>query len=97
VARLKNSLRVADPSPATSLRAIKRSLASRTDRLPWPIVSERQAQLTRQPRELLAGERAKLGRVCPRPSFVPQAPAATLRAAGLDSEPTLASYAFLKK
>ncbi len=43
-------------------------LATRTDKLPWLFVSERQAQLTRQAVNYvvrLAGEKAKLGRVWP--------------------------------
>jgi Phage integrase family len=50
------------------VRAIKRYLATRTDRLPWLFVSERGAQLTRQAVNYvvrLAGEKAKLGRVRP--------------------------------
>src|SRR5258705_841232 len=48
VARLKNSLSVQQPIASDELRAIKRYLATRSDRLPWLFVSEREAQLTRQ-------------------------------------------------
>jgi len=68
VARLKNSLSVEHPIPGDELRAIKRYLASRTDKLPWLFISEREAPLTRQAINYivrLAGERAKLGRVWP--------------------------------
>ena len=66
VARLKNSLSV--EQPIAELRAIKRYLATREDKLPWLFVAERQAQLTRQAVNYivrLAGETAKLGRVWP--------------------------------
>ena len=68
VARLKNSLSVEHPIAGDELRAIKRYLTTRTDKLPWLFVSERQAQLTRQAVNYivrLAGEKAKLGRVWP--------------------------------
>src|SRR5262245_8754028 len=63
VARLKNSLSVEQPIAGDELRAIKRYLSTRDDRLPWLFVSERQAQLTRQAVNYivrLAGEKAKL-------------------------------------
>src|SRR5437016_6347585 len=41
VARLKNSLSVEQPIAGDELRAIKRYLATRTDKLPWLFVSER--------------------------------------------------------
>jgi type 1 fimbriae regulatory protein FimB len=44
VARLKNSLSVEQPVAGDELRAIKRYLATRTDKLPWLFVSERQAR-----------------------------------------------------
>jgi Phage integrase family len=50
------------------LRAIKRYLATRTDKLPWLFISEREAPLTRQAVNYIvrvAGEEAKLGRVWP--------------------------------
>jgi site-specific recombinase XerD len=68
VKRLKNSLSVEHPIPGDELRAIKRYLATRTDKLPWLFVSEREAPLTRQAVNYLirsAGEKAKLGRVWP--------------------------------
>ena len=68
VARLKNSLSVEHPIAGDELRAIKRYLATRTDKLPWLFISEREAQLTRQAVNYIArvaGEEAKLGRVWP--------------------------------
>ena len=68
VKRLKNSLSVEHPIPGDELRAIKRYLATRTDKLPWLFVSEREAPMTRQAVNYLiriAGEKAKLGRVWP--------------------------------
>jgi type 1 fimbriae regulatory protein FimB len=50
------------------LRAIKRYLTTRTDKLPWLFISERDAPLTRQAVNYIvrvAGETAKLGRVWP--------------------------------
>jgi integrase len=47
VARLKGSLSVEHPIAGDELRAIKRYLATWEDNLPWLLVSERQAQLTR--------------------------------------------------
>ena len=41
VQRLKNSLSVEQPIAGDELRAIKRYLATRTDKLPWLFVSER--------------------------------------------------------
>jgi site-specific recombinase XerD len=46
VKRAKNGLSVEHPIPGDELRAIKRYLASRTDRLPWLFISERGTQLT---------------------------------------------------
>ncbi|KAB2851120.1 MAG: tyrosine-type recombinase/integrase [Hyphomicrobiaceae bacterium] len=63
VARLKNSLSVEQPIDGEELRAIKRYLATRSDRLPWLFVSERGLAMTRQAVNYLlreAGERAKL-------------------------------------
>jgi len=68
VARLKNSLSVEHPIAGDELRVIKRYLATRTDKLPWPFISERQAPLTRPAVNYIirvAGETAKLGRVWP--------------------------------
>jgi type 1 fimbriae regulatory protein FimB len=68
VARLKGSLSVEHPIAGDELRAIKRYLATREDKLPWLFISERQAQLTRQAVNYIvrvAGETAKLGRVWP--------------------------------
>ena len=48
VARLKGNLSVEHPVAGDELCAIKRYLATRTDKLPWLFVSERRAQLTRQ-------------------------------------------------
>jgi hypothetical protein len=45
---LPPSLSVEHPIAGDELRAIKRYLAIRTDKLPWLFVSERRAQLTRQ-------------------------------------------------
>ena len=68
VKRLKNSLSVEHPIPGDELRAIKRYLATRNDKLPWLFVSEREAPMTRQAVNYLirsAGQKAKLGRVWP--------------------------------
>jgi type 1 fimbriae regulatory protein FimB len=48
VGRLKNSLSVEQPIAGDELRAIKRYLALRTDRLPWLFISERGQPLTRR-------------------------------------------------
>ena len=47
VPRLKNGLSVEHPIAGDELRAIKRYLATRTDRLPWLFLSERGQPLTR--------------------------------------------------
>src|ERR1700674_1148358 len=47
VQRLKNSLSVEQPIAGDELRAIKRYLATRTDKLPWLFVSERGQPFTR--------------------------------------------------
>jgi type 1 fimbriae regulatory protein FimB len=68
VARGKGSLATDQPIEGDQLRAIKRYLATRNDKLPWLFVSERGEQLTRQAVNYLiaqAGERAGLGRVWP--------------------------------
>jgi len=48
VRRLKNGLAVERPITGDELRAIKRYLTTRLDRLPWLFVSERSQSLTRQ-------------------------------------------------
>jgi type 1 fimbriae regulatory protein FimB len=48
VRRLKNSLSVEHPIAGDELRAIKRYLATREDKLPWLLVCERGQPLTRQ-------------------------------------------------
>ena len=67
VARLKGSLSVEHPIAGDELRAIKRYLASREDNLPWLLVSERGARLTRLAvnTSRACGEKAKLSRVWP--------------------------------
>jgi site-specific recombinase XerD len=65
VDRSKNSLSTEQPLAGDELRAIKRYLATREDKLPWLILSERGQPLTRQAVNYLvreAGERAGLGR-----------------------------------
>jgi hypothetical protein len=60
VERAKNGLSVEHPIPGDELRAIKRYLSGRTDRLPWLFISERGTQLTERavsPRRT-AGERS---------------------------------------
>jgi len=68
VKRLKNGLSVEQPIAGDELRAIKRYLAARTDKLPWLFLSERGQPLTRQSVNYLIGaaaERAGLGPVHP--------------------------------
>jgi site-specific recombinase XerD len=48
VERLKNSLSVEHPIAGDELRAIKRYLAARDDKLPWLFISERGQPMTRQ-------------------------------------------------
>src|SRR3974390_681818 len=48
VRRLKNGLAVEQPITGDELRAVKRYLATRPDRLPWLFVPERGQALTRQ-------------------------------------------------
>jgi type 1 fimbriae regulatory protein FimB len=48
VERLKGSLSVEQPIAGDELRAIKRYLATREDKLPWLFISERGQPLTRQ-------------------------------------------------
>ena len=68
VARLKNSLSVEQPIAGDELRALKRYLSMRDDKLPWLFVSERGQPLTRQAVNYLvarAGDDAGLGHVHP--------------------------------
>jgi type 1 fimbriae regulatory protein FimB len=68
VRRLKNSLSVEHPIAGDELRAIKRYLSTRDDRLPWLFVSERGQPMTRQSINYLvraAGESAGLSAVHP--------------------------------
>lgn len=68
VARLKGSLSTEHRIGGEELRAIKRYLAGRDDKLPWLFVSERGAPLTRHAVNYLiaaAGEKAGLGHVHP--------------------------------
>ncbi len=68
VKRVKNSLSTEHPIKGDELRALKRYLAGREDKLPWLFVSERDCQMV--PRALnhmiaAAGRRAGLGHVHP--------------------------------
>src|SRR6202165_4794729 len=68
VQRLKNSLSVEQPIAGDGLRAIKRYLATRTDKLPWLFISERGQPMTRGAVNYLigvAGESASLKNVHP--------------------------------
>jgi type 1 fimbriae regulatory protein FimB len=68
VRRSKNGLSVEHPIAGDELRAIKRYLATREDRLPWLFVSERGTQLTERAVYYLvraAGENAGLPQVHP--------------------------------
>ena len=68
VQRLKNSLSVEQPIAGDELRAIKRYLATRTDKLPWLFISERGQPMARQAVNYLigmAGESASLKNVHP--------------------------------
>ena len=55
VGRLKKSLSVEQPIAGDELRAIKRYLATRTDKLPWLFLSERGQPMTRQAVNYLVG------------------------------------------
>ena len=55
VQRLKNSLSVEQPIAGDELRAIKRYLATRTDKLPWLFLSERAQPITRSAVNYLIG------------------------------------------
>ena len=59
VERLKNSLSVEHPIAGDELRAIKRYLAAREDKLPWLFISERDTQLTRQAVNYIVAEAAE--------------------------------------
>ena len=59
VRRLKHGLAVEQPITGDELRAIKRYLATRADRLPWLFVSERNQALTRQSVNYLIAAAAK--------------------------------------
>jgi site-specific recombinase XerD len=62
VRRLKNSLSVEQPIAGDELRAIRRSLASRKDALPWLFLAERGQPLTRQSvNDLMAAAAARAG------------------------------------
>ena len=68
VKRMKNSLSTQQPIAGDELRAIKRYLATREDKLPWVFISERGQPLTRQAVNYIireAGNRARLGHVHP--------------------------------
>jgi len=68
VQRLKGSLSTHHPIAGDELRAVKRYLATRDDKLAWLFISERGQPMTRQAINYLvrvAGEKAKLGRVWP--------------------------------
>jgi type 1 fimbriae regulatory protein FimB len=68
VNRSKNSLSTEQPIEGDELRAIKRYLAARQDKLQWLFVSEREQPMTRQAVNYIvaqAGERAGLGGVWP--------------------------------
>jgi type 1 fimbriae regulatory protein FimB len=59
VRRLKNGLAVEQPITGDELRAIKRYLSTRADRLPWLFISERSQALTRQSVNYLIAVAAK--------------------------------------
>jgi site-specific recombinase XerD len=68
VRRGKNSLDTEQPIEGDELRAIKRYLGTRTDKLPWLFVSERHQPMTRQAVNYIiaqAGIRAGLGDIWP--------------------------------
>jgi site-specific recombinase XerD len=68
VRRLKNGLSVEQPVAGDEMRAIKRYLATRADKLPWLFISERGQPLTRQSVNYLvysAAARARLPPVRP--------------------------------
>jgi len=59
VERLKNSLSVEHPIAGDELRAIKRYIATRDDKLHWLFISERDGQLTRQAVNYIVRQAAK--------------------------------------
>jgi len=68
VKRVKNSLSTQQPISGDELRAIKRYLGARDDKLPWLFISERGQPMTRQAVNYIvaeAGKRARLGHVHP--------------------------------
>jgi len=68
VKRAKGSLDTEQPLAGDELRALKRYLATREDKLPWLFVSERGCQMVRRAVNHLiaaAGKRAGLGRIHP--------------------------------
>ena len=65
VRRLKNGLAVEQPITGDELRAIKRYLAARLDRLPWLFISERSQPLTRQSVNYLIATAAKRAGLAP--------------------------------
>ncbi|MEZ5835032.1 MAG: tyrosine-type recombinase/integrase [Geminicoccaceae bacterium] len=68
VTRLKSGLSVEHPIAGDELRAIRRLLAGRSDRLPWLFLSERKQPLTRRAVKRIigqAGRRAGLGKIHP--------------------------------
>src|SRR5262249_14800951 len=65
VRRLKNGLAVEQPITGDELRAIKRYLATRLDRLPWLFVSERRQPLSRQSVNYLIATAARRGGLPP--------------------------------
>jgi type 1 fimbriae regulatory protein FimB len=68
VKRAKGSLDTEQPLAGDELRALKRYLATREDKLPWLFVSERGCQMVRRAVNHMiaaAGKRADLGRIHP--------------------------------
>ncbi len=68
VKRAKGSLNTEQPLAGDELRALKRYLAMRVDKLPWLFVSERECQMVRRAVNHIiaaAGKRAGLGHVHP--------------------------------
>lgn len=65
VRRLKNGLSVEQPIAGDELRAIKRYLATRADKLRWLFISERRQPLTRQSVNYLVASAAARARLPP--------------------------------
>ncbi len=68
VKRVKGSLDSQQPLAGDELRALKRYLAMREDKLPWLFVSQRGCQMVRRAVNHMiaaAGKRAGLGRIHP--------------------------------